>query len=111
VVQGGELKAQVLWPSIVSPVPQTFTFVLWDRTDRLCTGTAPVSSWQKVESRDGGSVLKPQVKAWLERNGFSSDLYAGVAAIHLDSCSPEQLARAREIEMEGADSDASRLRL
>jgi S1-C subfamily serine protease len=111
VVQGGELKAQILWPSIVSPVPQTFTFVLWDRTDRLCTGTAPVSSWQKVESRDGGSVLKPQVKAWLERNGFSSDLYAGLAGIHLDSCSPEQLARAREIEMEGADSDASRLRL
>jgi S1-C subfamily serine protease len=112
-VLGHRIQATVLWPSAFDPGHQRFSFALWHKAERLCSMQAEVSAWEKVESEDGGSVLTPQVKGWLERHGFSSDLYVTSAAVDLSQCPLDGVKAGApvDLELEGADEDAARIRL
>jgi hypothetical protein len=79
-----------------------------DRT--ICSMDGEVAEWVKLEREDHGSVLTPRVKAWLDRNGFASDMYGGFAALDWAHCATEELGTAVDLELEDADPDASRIR-
>ncbi|HEY7512651.1 MAG TPA: serine protease [Vicinamibacteria bacterium] len=109
-VVGPVIVARVLWPSAVEPAAQSLRFHLWSGSERICTLEGSVPGWSKVEARDGGSVLPGRVKTWLERNGFASDMYGAQTSLDVQSCPPTPLAGGRiELELEDADSDASRV--
>jgi len=112
-VVGARIRAVVLWPSAFDPGAQHFEFALWSKGERLCSIASQVTSWRKVEGEDGESVLSGQGKAWLDRHGFSSDLYAAPTLLDYSQCSLASVGAgsAVELELEGADSDASRIRL
>jgi S1-C subfamily serine protease len=112
-VADGRIAVTILWPSPFDPGHQRFSFTLWNRTDRLCSMESEVSSWLKVEGEDGKSVLSPQVKSWLERHGFSSDLYLASAAMDFSQCPLDRIRAGSpvDLELDGADEDAARIRL
>jgi S1-C subfamily serine protease len=110
VVAGGMVQLQIVWPTAFDPGRQTFDFVLWKKRERVCSLRTEVTEWTKVEGEDGTSVLSPQVKGWLERHGFASDLYVAVAMLDYGECPADKLGPGVELEMEGADSDAARIR-
>ncbi len=89
---------------------RTMRFTLWNGTSRLCSLTGDLDGWSKVVAADGGSVLTPRARTWLEAHGFSSDLYGGIARMKWGDCPDEPLAGKLELELENADSDASRVR-
>jgi serine protease Do len=112
-VAGSFIKATILWPSTFDPRQQRFRFVLWHKRDRLCSIDGDVATWRKVEGEEGKSPLPPQGRLWLERNGFSSNLYATATLLNYSTCPLGSLGPGStvDLEMEGADSDASRIRL
>jgi S1-C subfamily serine protease len=109
-ILGDTIHAKVIWPSAQEPFVTTLSFALWNGPSRLCSLTGEVDRWTRLVAADGGSVLTPRGKAWLDASGFSSDLYAGVARMKWDECPDEPLAGNVELELENADSDAQRVR-
>ena len=109
----GHVVATILWPRALDPGQQRFKFALWDRGRRLCSMEAEASVWSKVEGKGGRSVLPPRVKLWLERHGFASDIYAANTTVDMSQCLRNEVTADSEleIELEGADADASRIRL
>jgi S1-C subfamily serine protease len=110
LILGDMIQAKVLWPSAQEPFVTTLSFTLWNGPNRLCSLTGEVDRWTKVAAADGGSILTPRVKAWLDGHGFSSDLYVAVARMKWDECPDEPVAGNVELELENADADASRVR-
>jgi len=112
-VVGTNIRAVVLWPSAFEPGDQRFGFALWNKRERLCSIQGELKTWRKVEGEGGESLLSGQGKAWLERHGFSSDLYAAATLLDYSQCSLSAISPGStvELEMEGADADASRIRL
>jgi serine protease Do len=112
-VVGPFIKATILWPSTFAPSQQRFRFVLWHKRDRLCSIDGEVATWSKLEREEGKSPLPPQGKLWLERNGFSSNMYATATLLSYSACPLGSLSPGSpvDLEMEGADSEASRIRL
>jgi len=112
-VVGSHIRVVLLWPSAFDPGERNFGFTLWHKRDRLCAIEGEVRGWRKLEGEGSESLLTAQGKAWLERHGFSSDLYATAALLDYSPCSLSGLGpgSAVELEMEGADSDAARIRL
>jgi len=112
-VIGPRIRAVVLWPSAFEPGEQRFGFALWSKRERLCSIQGELKAWRKLEGEGGESLLSGQGKAWLERHGFSSDLYASVTLLDYSPCSLSTVGAGSsvELEMEGADADASRIRL
>jgi serine protease Do len=109
-VAGPTILARVLWPSAVDPGPQTFRFHIWTGSERFCTLDGTVQAWAKVETQGGGSVLPARTKAWLDRNGFASDMYIAQTSLNVTSCPQTALTPGEriELELEGADTGASR---
>jgi hypothetical protein len=100
----------VIWPSAQEPSVLNLAFTLWNGPRRLCSLTGEVDRGERIVAADGGSVLTPQGKAWLDSRGFASDLYGAVARMKWDECPGEPLAGNLELELENADSDAQRVR-
>lgn len=109
-VRGPDMLAQIIWPSASPPFVQSFNFVLVKGEERLCSMTGDVSEWKKLVSDGDGEVLPARGRLWLERHGFSADLYAGVAVMRWDHCPAEHIGGAVDLEMENADDDARRVR-
>ena len=55
-------------------------------------------------------MLPARVAAWLERHGFGTDIYQGVAVLSWDHCPTDRLGGIVDLEMEQADDDARRVR-
>jgi hypothetical protein len=106
-MSGPVLIATILWPAPMDPGMHTFYFEV-AKDGRNCSLTAEVSHWQKAQTRDGGSIIKPRAKAWLEQHGFASDMYAGVAPIDMTPCR-EFVATGATLHMRDADDDADSL--
>ncbi len=110
VVRGPEMLGRIIWPSASPPFVQSFNFALVKGEERLCTMTGEVSEWRKLEAQGGGEVLPVRGRLWLERHGFSADLYEGVAVMRWDHCPEDRLGGVVDLEMENADDDARRVR-
>jgi hypothetical protein len=112
-IVGPAIVVRVVWPSATDPGPQNFRFHVWNGPERICTLDASVPGWMKLQTAEGGTVLPSRVKAWLDRNGFASDMYAAQSALDIRTCPATPLnASARiEVELEDADADASRAAL
>jgi serine protease Do len=112
-VAGASIRAVVLWPSAFDPGDQEFAFALWTKKERLCSMQGALKGWRKVEGEGGESLLSGQGKAWLDKHGFSSDLYAAVTLLDYSQCPLGSVGPGStvDLELEGADSDASRIRL
>lgn len=110
VTNGPLMMARLIWPSASPPWVQDFNFALVKGDERICTMTGEVSDWRKLEGEGGGGVLPPRMTLWLERHGFSADLYEGVAVMRWDHCPAERLDGIVDLEMENADDDARRVR-
>ncbi len=110
VVRGDTILAHIVWPSASSPMQRSFRFALMRGDTSLCSMDGEVAQWEKLERDDRSSVLDPRVKSWLERNGFASDLYGGSAVLDWSDCADTELGGGVDLELEGADADASRIR-
>ncbi len=110
VVRGDTIIVHIVWPSTSSPAQSSFRFSLVKGETSLCSMDGEVARWEKLERADHSSVLDPRVKSWLERNGFASDLYGGSAVLDWSGCAATEIDGAVDLELEGADSDASRIR-
>ncbi len=107
---GDAIGAHIVWPSATRPFQTAFKFALVRGEERICSLTGEAGEWQKLETRDRGSVLPPRGKAWLESHGFASDLYHSVATIRFGDCPGDKLDGPVDLVMEDADEDASRVR-
>ena len=104
------MMAQIIWPSSGPPFEQDFDFTLVKGEESLCTMTGEVSQWTKLESEGDRGVLPARMAAWLEGHGFGTEIYQGVAVIKWDHCPADRLGGVVDLEMEGADDDANRVR-
>jgi trypsin-like peptidase len=103
------IVAEIWWPSAEDPGSQTFDFDLVGANATGCALHGEVPRWQKAQTNDGGSIVKPRVKAWLERHGFSSDIWVGVALLGFGDCPQEALGSGAVLTLRDADDDASRI--
>ena len=107
----GSLVASVLWPTNQRPIDNSFAFILYREEEQLCRTAGEVQAWVKLETESGDSPLKPRTKAWLEKNGFATDIYQGLVIVQRGDCTNAELARGFTLELEGANEDAKRLEL
>ena len=110
MVRGNLIGAHIVWPAASRPFEKAFRFALVRGEERICTLTGEVEQWQKLETRDRESVLPPRTKAWLENNGFASDLYHCWATIRWAECPIQALEGPIDLLLEDADEDADRVR-
>jgi serine protease Do len=108
---GAMIQLRIVWPQPTDPGRQVFHFHLLHKQQRVCSLEAVVTEWKKVEKEDGGSVLPPQMKSWLDRHGLASDFYLTGVRVSYEHCTTEAINHpGLELEMEGADPAASRVR-
>jgi S1-C subfamily serine protease len=113
VLPGPQFEVAVGWANAGMPPLQRFTFHLMQKQELLCTMDADATEWKKLDSSGGESVMSPQVKAWLDRNGFGSDFYVTAMLVDPSSCDLDRVLtdEGLEMELEDADPDAARVRL
>jgi hypothetical protein len=104
------ILAEIWWPAPADPGTQAFDFDLVAGGASACALRGEVPAWRRAEAREGGSILQPSVKAWLDRNGFASDIWVGVAVIEFAHCPPDALRRGVVLRMQNADDDAAEIR-
>ena len=108
---GWSIRAYIAMPSNGEPIAQSFSFSLWSGGERVCTLDGAVDGWKKMENRRGEGTLSPRAKGWLGQHGFSSDLYIGYTFIRwYPDCTREPLNPPVDLELEGADPAANRVR-
>jgi serine protease Do len=105
------LVAKVVQPAAHEPAPRDVTFNLWKQQKKVCTLKATIVQWKELERREAPSNLDSRALSWLENNGLTSRLYLGEATLNWNACSRSDLVSGVELEMEGADEAAARLRL
>jgi hypothetical protein len=110
----GKLTAVVAWPSAFEPLEKQLRFNILSKGRAVCEIPGRIQRWTKIEGDDGGSPLPPRTREWLERHGFSSQMW--VARVDLDwiDCANTELGsnpRGIELELQNADSDAARIPL
>jgi len=110
----GGLIATVTWPSAFEPFQKQLNFNLLVGGVSVCEIPGTVARWDKLQAENGGSPLPPRTREWLERHGFSSQMW--VARFRLDwmNCADRDLGNETgrfELELQGADSDAARIPL
>jgi hypothetical protein len=104
------IAAEIWWPASLNPGSQSFEFELASGPGPGCSMRAEVSNWLKAQGRESKSVLDPRTKDWLERNGFATDIWIGVAVMSFSQCTEEVLGATAVLRMHGADDDASEIR-
>jgi serine protease Do len=105
------LVAKVVQPAAHEPGPQDATFNIWKQGQKVCTLKATITAWKELERERTAGGFDHRVATWLEKNGLASRLYLGEATLNWNACSRSDLVRGIELEMEGADESAARLRL
>lgn len=109
-VSGNQIAVQVLWPSSGDPGRQHFSFHFWSQGDRVCDLEGDAGEWRKVEGAGGEAVVPPRVEAWLQKHGLSSTLYVTTISMSWAHCPADRLGPGSELELEGADPAAARIR-
>lgn len=103
------LVARVVRPSRSPPHYEEFSFRLLRDGQAVCTLDGSVDSWKELPSKP--AAADPRVASWLDKNGLNSQLYAGEALLDWDACRREDRRPGIELELEGADPAAARIRL
>ena len=98
----------------IARFPPTFEAVsvkVWRGTRLLCTLQGDVSDWKRIERKEAKSSFDARSRDWLQRIGVDHELYVGESPLSWQICPREEMMPGIEIELEGADPEAARLRL
>ncbi|HET8643974.1 MAG TPA: trypsin-like peptidase domain-containing protein, partial [Vicinamibacteria bacterium] len=103
-----EVMARILRPARSQPYYEEFRFTVWNGSTEVCSMTSSVGEWRLVEPPPEARA-NPRVQAWLDKHGLSAQFYAGEAPLRLDLCGGEQMRPGVQLELQGAEPNASRV--
>jgi S1-C subfamily serine protease len=106
-----EVMAQVLRPARSQPYYQEFSFKVWNGNTEVCTMSTSVNDWKQIDVPEAASRSSARAKAWLDKHGLTAQLYLGNAPLRLDLCARDQLQPGVQLELQGAEPNASRVML
>jgi len=100
--------ATVVWPSAVAPAERRLDFKLLAQGRAVCDLPADIGNWTRLEAEGGGSPLPPRTREWLQRYGFSSEIWVTRVQLRWFQCAGQELGgdiRGIELELQNADSE------
>lgn len=104
----GEMLATIARISDTEPVPENFLFTFRKPGRMLCGVPTSVEKWTLAGRADLSA--NPRISNWLQDNGISQNVWAGMAEVTLRRC-PEDEIRGSVIVLEGADEGSDRVQL
>jgi hypothetical protein len=111
VDQYSRLVVRILRTGDRPPGFEEIALKVWSGTEAFCTIKGDVSAWKEVDPGQAGSGLDARAAAILQKIAPDRTFYVGESPLRWDLCDRTKMRSGVEVELEGANPLANRLRV